>query len=59
MKWFYKLIHKKFTAYYQCRKCNGELTFNQVMGSDGTCPLCGNQNMGTVVDAFKAIRKNY
>ncbi len=38
---------------YACVECAGKLTWNQVMGSQGCCPLCGHITEGTVCDALE------
>ena len=43
----------KFRASYQCVECGQSLSFGQVMGSEGVCPLCGHVSKGTVCDHRK------
>lgn len=35
---------------YFCVNCNAEMTYNCMMYSGGTCPACGNNDPGAVVD---------
>ena len=43
----------KYRARYTCGSCGGELTYQQVMGSYGVCPLCGHITAGTVCSHTK------
>lgn len=45
----------KFVSLILCVKCNEQLSFNQKMNSDGTCPYCGNINEGSIVDTKKVL----
>ena len=38
-----------------CRACDLPLTKEQVMGSLGVCPCCGESNMGTIVAVREVI----
>lgn len=43
---------------YFCTGCDRELTYDEMMGSRGCCPLCGSKRNGTVVNCEeKACRR--
>lgn len=44
---------KAYKAEFRCVKCNGVLTWVEVMGSHGVCPKCGHVSKGTIVDHIK------
>lgn len=43
----------KYRARYSCGRCGDELTYQQVVGSCGVCPLCGHITEGTVCSHTK------
>ena len=38
---------------YKCKKCEGRLIYDQVMGTGGVCPLCGVVSDGTIIPVWK------
>jgi hypothetical protein len=39
-------LDKEYSATYSCPDGQGQLTYNQIMGNHGVCPLCGQTSSG-------------
>lgn len=46
-------MNPPWTTQYHCTRCDGVLSFQQMMCSHGCCPLCGHVTPGTVCDTVQ------
>ena len=56
------ILYSNITAWYglpKCKSCNGGLTSNIVMHSQGICPKCGFNSKSTVCDYYYVIARKH
>ena len=56
------IIYKNITDWYglpKCKSCNGGLTKDIVMHSNGICPKCGFDSKSTICDYYYVIARKH
>ena len=49
----------RYKKEYYCVGCNKALSWNQVMGSHGCCPLCGKLTPGTICGSYEKASETH